>query len=148
MHNESLLLLNDIITVLISLIGILITVGTVLSSFILSKRDSLKSHAEEKKRGRHDFVLERTIRAESHFIERTRKRLSECISLLIISSLVLFIDLFVKNVSIGVCSNVYYSFICIILFILSTLVIVFVVVYIIIQFNKIVKELEVKKKSL
>ena len=145
MQNESLLLLNDIITVLISLIGILITVGTVLSSFILSKRDSLKSHAEEKKRGRHDFVLERTIRAESHFIERTRKRLSECISLLIISSLVLFIDLFVKNASIGVCSNVYYSFICIIL---STLVIVFVVVYIIIQFNKIVKELEVKKKSL
>lgn len=145
MRNESLLLLNDLITVLVSLIGILITVGTVLSSFILSKRDSLKSHAEEKKRGKQDFVLERTIRAESHFIERTRKRLSECISLLIISSLVLFIDLFVKNVSIGVCSNVYYSFICIIL---STLVIVFVVVYIIIQFNKIVKELEVKKKSL
>lgn len=146
MRNESLLLfLNDLITVLISLIGILITVGTVLSSFILSKRDSLKSHAEEKKRGGQDFVLERTIRAESHFIERTRKLLGECICLLIFSSIVLLVDLVTKYIDFESDKSFYSNLLCVIL---SALVIVIVVVFIIVQFYKIVKELEVRKKIL
>ena len=85
-------LLKDIISVLLSTIGILITVGTVIYSFMLSKRESLKAHAEDKKRGSQDFFIERSIIAEKNYIERMQPLFCRCIILLISSASFLILD--------------------------------------------------------
>lgn len=85
-------LLKDIISVLLASIGILITVGTVIYSFMLSKRESLKAHAEDKKRGTQDFFLDKSILAEKNYIERMRPLFSRCIILLVSSAFLLIFD--------------------------------------------------------
>ena len=132
-------LLKDIISVLLAIIGILIAVGTVIYSFMLSKRELLKAHAEEKKRGAQDFFIDRSIIAEKHYIERMQPLFHVCIILLVSSTLSLILDylalycLRIKWILITVMS-------------LSAIIILFSLCYLIRQFIVFARDIRLEKR--
>lgn len=131
-------ILRDVISVLLTTIGILITVGTVVYSFMLSKRESLKVHAEYKKQGFSSFDLDRAILAEKNYIERMLPLFWRCIYLIVSSTLLLLLDyiaVYLQNtewfVEIMSC--------------LSTLTILITIVYIVQQFIVLARDVRLKK---
>ena len=132
-------LLKDIISVLLSIIGILITVGTVVYSFILSKRESLRGHAEEKKRGAQDFDLDRTIIAEKNFIEKMRPLFRACILFIVLSSLFLIVDYLAYY-----CLEV--KWLLLLAECLSILVVLCSICYLVCQFIVLAKDIQLEKR--
>jgi hypothetical protein len=138
--NEVLLsLLKDIITVLLSIIGILITVGTVIYSFMLSKRESLKAHAEEKKRGAQDFFIDRSIHAEKNYIERMQPLFRVCIYLLISAGFLLVLD----YLAFYCCGKQWFQMI---VLCLSVFLVLFSLLYLIRQFIVFSKDIRLERR--
>lgn len=134
-------ILDSIITMLLTLGGILMTIGTVLSSFMLSKRDSLRFYSEEKKRGVQDHFIERAILVESHFIKQTQSHLKKCLLLLSLICCLLIIDYIFK-----ICS-IFDSVFLILIEVCSTIVIVLSWGYLIHQMFLLWKECKIVVKK-
>ena len=133
-------ILRDVISILLATISILITVGTVVYSFMLSKRESLKIHAENKKQGNSSFDLDRAILAEKNYIERMLPLFRGCIYLIVTSTLLLLLD----YVAVYLLHPTWFV---VLMSCLSVLTILITIVYLVRQFIVLARDIRLEKKE-